>query len=444
MVSLVSLKPMKHFFSVLVVCIACLGISVSFAQNFDDLRSAGNGIDVNADGRVIPLSPEKSEAIGKMMENVLEPMPENMERKVALRKISLKKLDAQVKEIVEQAEFLPDSIRYLGGLTSIDYIVAVPDENDILLMGPAEGWRTDAAGNVVGIQSGLPVLAFEDFLTALRLWNQPTAPRTIVCAIEPTQETVAKLAKLHQQYTNINANNVDAYFAALEEVNGDSSITLSGISASSRFARVLVAADFKMKRIALGLEPSQARNIPSYVGLISVSRPNISPQFWLAPEYAATTHDSKKLTWRLGELKIRASSRASGSMDRAAVNWCRSLEENYDSLAKAQPVFGELRNNMQLALAAALIRQENLLQKSDCKLTILLDEKKLKMVDYPAPKSVAYRPVKSQNGYSTVVAFGGIEMNPLGALRNNVKLDNRIDSERGRLIQTVGNDWWSP
>ena len=440
-------EQMKYLFPALVVFAACLGMTATLAQNSDDLRSAGNGIDIDANGRVITLAPKKSDTLGKMMANVLEPPPEALDRKVSRRTISLKRLDAQVREIVEQYEILPDVVRYLGGLTSIEYIVVVPDENDLLLIGPAEGWRTDAAGNVVGAQTGQPVLVFEDFLTALRLWNQPSAPRTLACSIDPTPDTVAKLARLHQQFTNINADNADAYAAALEEAYGENPITITGVPASSRFARILVAADFKMKRIALGLESLQARNIPSYVSLISVGRSNISPRFWLAPEYAAIVHDSKKLTWRLGDLKVKVSSRipdgTAGGMDRAALTWCRHMEENYEALAKNQPVFGEVRNNMRLALAAALIYQENLLQKADCKLTILLDETKLKVVDYPVPKSVAYRSVKSQNGFSTIVACGGVEINPLGTLRNNVRLDNKLDSERTRLVQTMGNEWWS-
>ena len=429
-------------------------MTATFAQVFDDFRSAGNGIDVDADGHVLPISQEKSDALGKMMANVLESPQENLNRKVSRRIISLKKLDAKVKEIVEQREVLPDSIRYIGGLTSIEYIIAVPDENDLLLIGPAEGWRVDAAGNVVGNQTGQPILVLEDFLTALRLWNQPTVPRTLACSIEPTQESTTKLMRVHQQFRNINAGNADAYASALEEAYGENPITITGISSSSRFARILVAADFQMKRIALGLEPSQVRNIPSYVSLISTSRPNISPRFWLVPEYATIAHDSARLTWRLDDLRVRTlphedylspqrNPRATGT-DRAALTWCRNMEENYDALSKANPVFGELRNNMRLALAAALIRQENLLQKADCTLTILLDDTKLKLVDYPEPKSVAYRSIKTQTGFSTIVACGGVEINPQNAIRNNLRLDSRIDTERARLIQTIGDEWWSP
>ncbi|MCL2005507.1 MAG: DUF1598 domain-containing protein [Planctomycetaceae bacterium] len=424
---------MRNLFTLLAA--VCLLSPVTLSYDSDALRSAGNGIDIDPQGRVLPLDPAKSDVLGKMMQDVLEPPPENLDRKVARRAISLKNWDAQIREIVEQNDFLPDSIRYFGGLTSIEYIVAVPEDNDLLLIGPGEGWRADAEGNVVGNQTGLPILLFEDFLTALRQWNQPHAGQAMTCSFEPTPEVQANLARLHRQFANINDSNADAYAAALEDAYGDVPIAIAGISDASRFARILVAADFKMKRIALGLEPSQIRDVPSYVSLISVNRPGISPQFRLISEYAATTHDSRKLTWRLGDVKVRVSSPTTGTMDRAAMTWSRNLEENYDTLARIQPVFGELRNTMTLALAAALIHQENLLHRSNCELSILLDESNLKLVEYPAPKWVPYGSVQSRNGFLTIVASGGIEINPHTALRNNVRLDSRIDSERARLIQ---------
>jgi len=443
---------MKYLFPQLVITclvVAGLGMTTAFAQNFHELRSAGNGIDIDANGRVIPLSQERSNALGRMMANVLEPPSESLNRRVPRRAISLKRLDAQIREIVEQYEVLPDAIRYMGGLTSIEYIILLPEENDLLLIGPAEGWRADAAGNVVGNQTGLPILVLEDFLTALRLWHQPVPPRSIICSIDPTPEALARLTRLHQQFMNINANNAVAYAAALEEAYGENPITITGVPATSRLARILVAADFQMKRIALGLEPSHVRDIPSYVSLIAASRPNISPHFWLIPEYGTITHDSARLTWRLGDIRVRTLSHEdhisplrSRGTNRAALIWCRNMEANFDALARVQPVFGELRNNMRLALVAALIRQENLLQRANCNLTILLDETRLRLVDYPEPKSVAFRSVISRSGFSTIVACGGIEINPQNAVRNNVRLDSRIDTERARLIPRIGEEWW--
>lgn len=436
------MKP--FFFLIFSVFALGLGTIAAFAQNPNDFHSMGNGIDIDSRGVVLPLSKEKSEMLGNMTAEILEAPSDELNKKVPLRKISLKKLDAHVKKIVDQYEIIPDAIRYLGGLTSIDLIVAVPEENDLLLIGPAEGWKTDAAGNIIGKDSGKPILVLEDFLTIFRAWNRSGNPQGITCAIEPTQEAQTKLVRVHQQFTNLNAQNADAYVAALEEAYGSCPITITGIPATSRFARVLIGADFKMKRIALGLEPSQTRNVPSYVRLLSTSRLNISPQFWLTPEYSAVTHDSKKLTWRLNDFRVRVSSQAAGGLDRAALNWCRSFEDHYETLAKTQPVFGELRNNMKLTLAAALIQQEQLLQKANCTLTILMDENNLKLIDYPQPKSVTYQSVKSRSGFSTVVACGGVRINPAEALKSNMRLDHNIDSERGKLIQMTGDLWWSP
>ena len=432
---------MKHLFAAFVICAAFCS-AAAFAQQFDDLRSAGNGIDIDANGLVIPLSQERANALGVMMDTLLEPIPASLNRQVSQRAISLKRLDAEVRRIVEQHELLPDAIRYLGGLTSIDYIVLVPEENDILLVGTGEGWQADADGNVVGTHSGLPLLMFEDFLVALRLWNQPNAPRMVSCEFAPTAEARARLVRLHRQFTSINASNAEAYAAALEEAHGDVPIVISGVSESSRFARILVAADFAMKRIALGLESSRVRGIPSYVSLLATNRPGVSPQFWLTPEYAATTHDSRKLTWRLGDVRVRTTPRETGGTDRAAVTWSRNFEGNYDALVRINPVFGELRNKMMLALVAALIHQENLLQRANCGLTILLDERNLRLLDHPVPMSVEYRAVQSRSGGMAIVVGGGIEISPASAVRTNLRLDNRIDTERTRLLQLTGTGWW--
>ena len=449
---------MRLFFSILAVFFS---LSLACAQDFDsqtlyDLRSAGNGIDVDHQGRVSPISKEKSTALGKLMQDVLEPPPENMNRQIARRTISLKKLDAQINHIVEHNDFLPDVIRYFGGLTSIDYVVAVPEENDLLLIGPAEGWRADAEGNVVGTQTGKPILVLEDFLTALRLWNNLNVPPdpgktiTIMCSFDPPLEMHNNFARLSREFPRIGAHNVEAYSSALSEISSEVPISLTGISESSRFARILVAADFQMKRIALGITASNVLNLPSYVSMVSVNQSHLSPQFWLAPHYTATTHDSRKLTWRLGDVKIRVQSRnlRSNAMDRAAFTWTNNFEANYDALAKSKPIFGELRNNMKIALTASLIHHENLFQRANCQLTILLDENKLPLMNYPVPEFVEFSSVQSRNGSQIIVAYGGIMINPFGNNRigtepDVIRLDNTMDSQRTRLLQFDGDEWWS-
>ena len=62
----------------------------------------------------------------------------------------------------------PTPIKYLAGLQRIHYVFVYPEQKDIVLVGPGEGWKVDAKGNVVGITTGRPVMLLDDLLVALR------------------------------------------------------------------------------------------------------------------------------------------------------------------------------------------------------------------------------------------------------------------------------------
>ena len=54
----------------------------------------------------------------------------------------------------------------------------------------------------------------------------------------------------------------------------------------------------------------------------------------------------------------------------------------------AEPIFGQLRNCMELAIVGALIVKEDLPAKAGNSLTVLMDQEGLKTDEYPAPKEV--------------------------------------------------------
>ena len=45
-------------------------------------------------------------------------------------------------------------MRHLAGLHRIQYVIAVPEEHDILLAGPAEGWKYKRVKGVMHINRG--------------------------------------------------------------------------------------------------------------------------------------------------------------------------------------------------------------------------------------------------------------------------------------------------
>ncbi|MFM8703289.1 MAG: DUF1598 domain-containing protein, partial [Planctomycetia bacterium] len=61
--------------------------------------------------------------------------------------------------------------------------------------------------------------------------------------------------------------NPDATLVAMQDAMGPQRVTVGGVPGDSRFARVLVAADYRMKRVGMGLEPAGIAEVPSYLSM---------------------------------------------------------------------------------------------------------------------------------------------------------------------------------
>ncbi len=64
------------------------------------------------------------------------------------------------------------------------------------------------------------------------------------------------------------------------------------------------------------------------------------------------------------------------------------MTEHYAELAVAEPIFGELRNCMELAVVGALVARERLSERAGCSLPTLLDESAAQTVKLSVPKQV--------------------------------------------------------
>ncbi|MDR2170875.1 MAG: DUF1598 domain-containing protein [Planctomycetaceae bacterium] len=408
----------------------------------------GVEIDVNKICKIAPRN--VMENVSKEMRRTFERIPDDLSQQAPIRKISLKKIDQAIRETIDNGNFLPDTIRYLGGLTAVYYVVLAPEENDILLVGPSEAWKIDASGYVVGNITGRPVLRLEDLVVLFRTWHNKDVHSTITCSIDPTPESIARMNAVKNKFGAPSMRNAKAYAHELEKAGGNDVVVINGVETTSRLAKILFASDFKMKQIGLGHIQSGLRGLPSYVSLLSGSPRQINPRFWLAADYGEIYHDSLKLTWKLPEVKViaktedqyidaRSNSRlASGKIDQTAVRWCKKMDEQYNSLSRIDPVFGELKNCMGLAMVVALILREDLINKSKCDIKTIMEEQRLKTPQLPEPKFVTVKSIIAKN----VVACGGVEINPFNTIQN-AKLDNKIDAIHGQLAKTIGNNWWS-
>jgi len=416
-------------------------------------QQAIGGVAIDGKGVLSNASMQMLRTRRDVLQQYLDAIPSELTQQTALRKISLKKLNELIAFCSEKGFQLPDEAIYLGGLTSIQNVVAIPEENDIVLIGPAEGWQYDQTGSLVGIKTGKPILLLEDLITLMRLWNGNTHPAVMTCSIDPTPEALGQVARLRQYTSGIRSNSAEAYRRELEMAFGMNEVVLKGLPDDSRIARVMVAADYKLKQIGLGV-PGAPQGFSSYLKYVTLrSNHSISPRFWLTPEYGTISHDVDRLTWDLSQSKVRVMTEsdyidvrggriATGTSERTAVRWAEDLTKRYNELAGKDSVFADLKNCMEMSVAVALIFKENLHQRTNCNLNMLWDRTAIDLPRYDVPRQVQSIGVIEKKTGGVVVACGGVEVNPWVKLEKT-QLNENLSLKRSSLTVMKGNQFWS-
>ena len=403
-------------------------------------RSAVGGFSIDAENVIRTAPVEESALLAERVKTLLAEIPAELDKPSPMRKISLRRLSGEIRSCLANEQSIPDALLFLGGLTGIDYVAAVPEEHDIYIAGPAEGWTVSETGEIIGKETGKPIYRLEDLLTILRAWNVDV-PEVITCSIDPTQEGIAAAAALGAAATD----------QQREEAIGLMDVTFSGIPADSRVASVLAAADYSLKAISLGYEPVPIKNFPSYFETIKASNTSSYGQrFWISPEYKKLSHGTSALTWKLSDTGVQTlterehlaadgSRKAAGKKDPQALRWAANMSKRYDEVAAVIPVFAEAKNCMNLALCVAVIYAKHLPEKAGLSLDVLTGEDVFPASPIPAPAKVPGFSLSRQVGSKGVVSVtGGISINPWEAVQNGTSLDAELDS----LTLAFGGENW--
>jgi hypothetical protein len=361
-------------------------------------------------------------------------------------------LEAAIRQFVESGKPLPDPMVYLAGLQRIDYVLVYPDEKDIVLMGPAEGWRLDPRGYFVGVTTGRPVMLLDDLLVALRA--ALNAPSVLSCSINPTPEGIRRVESMMRQLRGADAQTAAA---GVEEQVGPQTITVRGVPDSTHFARVMVSADYRMKRVSLALDPSPVQGLPSYVEMAKATGSglrNMMPRWWLEPDYQPVLRDDAGLAWEVRGASVRCLTEndyldangvahPSGQADPISQRWADLMTSRYEELALADPVFGQLRNCMDLAIVTALIAKQRLIAKAGHSFPLLSGEHNgLLTAKLPAPKQVSTNASLVPKGRKTMIAAGGVQINPWTAVEKTEKKASLTEVHSKASDPDHTNWWW--
>lgn len=409
--------------------VSCAAIAMFVAlcltsQSFGQVnqRSAVGGIAIDGNGAVAAATVEEGRQLAKMREQALAEVPADLQQYTELRAVSLKHLEAELAKCAAEGRPVPDQIKYLAGLQRVEYVFVYPETNDVVLAGPAEGWRIDALGSVVGATTGRPVVLLDDLMIALRT-SKASRLEAISCSIDPTPEGIKRVRSVLGRMRTV--GNRKPNEGPIEKAMGPQMISVTGVPATSHFAQVMVAADFRMKRLAMNFSDAPVDQMPSFMHLISSSRQavkNMTPRWWLATNYEPLARDAEGLSWQIRGQGVKCLTEedhfnAAGQREKSvragklAQQWAQTLTDRYDELAEHDSAFGQLRNVMDLAVVAALIEMEQLLDVASLELPQMLAATEADR--YEVPKFVNARAsFIRQRGNWVVSASGGVQLMP--------------------------------
>jgi tetratricopeptide (TPR) repeat protein len=214
-----------------------------------------------------------------------------------------------------QAQSPSPSLRALGGITKITGVVYDPQTKDLILIGER--------------RRGGPQLTLDDFVVALR--SRLVRRDWPGVSIDPTTNTAR---------------------------TGQLNVRLEGGIEASQFGKDLFEADYLLKRIGLGLEPSGLAVVPSHWSLVgetvstfSSKAFEVTSRFWFYPVLKAVKVRENVAT--VGSLKVKVftevlTAKVNGKNvtdlhDLGAEHFAKNISDHFDALAGIHPAFARVQ-----------------------------------------------------------------------------------------------------
>ena len=120
---------------------------------------------------------------------------------------------------------------------------------------------------MVGLTTGRPPIRLDDVIVGLRSVLQ--GQEAIRISIDPQEERLTALKDFVRRNSSPTSTaGAKRRYRQMGQILGLENVTIDGIPQDSHYARVLVEADYLMKRMSLGAEPTGVRGIRSHLFLL--------------------------------------------------------------------------------------------------------------------------------------------------------------------------------
>jgi Protein of unknown function (DUF1598) len=381
-----------------------------------------------------------------------------------LRKVSLQRLEAAIASQLDSGQPLTNDVLGLAGLSSVQYVFFYPETKDIVIAGPADGFVADPTDRLVGINSSQPVVLLEDLVTALRAFGPGTINKSpISVSIDPTPEGLERMQRFLASVRGpVGARDAEPLAMALKENLGLQTVSIKGIPTDTHFARVLVEADYRMKLIGIGLEKLPVRMM-SYVERANPTSvaANAMERWYFQPNYDGISVSDDGLAMKINERGVQlvgANERvaeggqrvaAPGRGNKASQAFCSDFTKLYPEIAEKVRVYAELRQLIDLSIAAAYIQEQDFYGQADWIMPVMGNEESLAVQTYSAPVQVETAVNAVWKGSTLMTPLGGgVQIQPRLAFNSDrLQVDTsgesvKVKAEAGPSQLTDGQWWW--
>lgn len=440
---------------------------IEIDQDGGDISEFESGVRVDPHG-VLALASRKDSngalaAVGVRARKAA--LNQDMAQPANLRLVSLTRLEQEIAERIEAGKPVVESMKMLAGITQIEYVFIYPETSEIVIGGPAESWEYNEFGMAVGTDSGRPILQLDDLVTVMRTFSDE-GMNIFGCSIDPQAENikaVKEFAAKSQARGPLSPAGVRRWASQIGEILGLQDITVYGVPANSRVARVLVEADYRMKMIGVGKLDATSQ-IPDYFDLLKKS-PNLASggldamRWWMTMKYEQVLHAEDKNVFQIKGSSVKCQSENqflnaqgervnTGQAEPVNRQFAQNFTDHYQELAAQDPIFADLQGIFDLALVAALIERDQLDEKAGWDRGVFAVEGAYRPETYATPKQVdsvvAHRVF---NGKDVVLQVaGGVRADLMSVLKdeNIVQNSPRLDgvAETAKVTGEDTNKWW--
>jgi hypothetical protein len=425
------------------------------------------GIEVDPNGLLRGLThEEKGQTLSGLGHRAREAdLNTDMRAKSSLRLVSLTRLEKELAKKLAEGRSVPETMQHLAGLSQIRYVFVYPEQQEVVIGGPAEGWKYDATGRAVTRESARPSLFLDDLVTVLRTFS-PRGAGFFNCQILPREEGLRRIQQFVQESNArgpIDSAQLGNWTKRLQQELGLQDVEINGVPAESRIAQVIFEADYRLKMIGIG-KLHAGHGIASYFDILPKtgevkSQKMDALRWWLSMKYDAITHSPDRNVFQIEgsavlcqseNEKISAKGQRihTGQSEAANHMFAESFTDHYSELAADDPVFADLQNIFDLSLVAALLSDNRVPDRLGWDLGVFAAGGAYQPATFQPPKTIqSVVNHRVYNGKDIVVQVaGGVD----GRMRNVLE-DRKVcreaselasEKSKGRAPQLPEGRWW--